>query len=134
MNLPTPTDTLTNLINAINTGNVEQAVALYEPDAVFIPEPGVSVSGTEAIREALAAMLVAKPQLVTHQTQTLQNNDVVLHHANWTMTALDPDGQPFSMNGQSADILRRGADGHWRIAVDNPWGTAIIQTSDTIHV
>lgn len=126
MNLTTPTLTLTTLVNAINSGDLEQALALYEPDAVFVAEPGVVVSGKEAIREALSGMMMAKPSLATQESASLQNNDVVLHHANWTMTALDPEGNPISLRGQSADILRRGADGNWRIAVDNPWGTAIV--------
>ena len=38
------------IAEAINSGNIEAAVALYEPGATFTSEPGQSVTGTQAIR------------------------------------------------------------------------------------
>ena len=42
---------------ALNSGNLEALVALYEPQATLTPEPGHVVTGTQAIREALSASL-----------------------------------------------------------------------------
>jgi ketosteroid isomerase-like protein len=40
------------------------AVALYEPDAVLVPQPDAELlAGTEAIREALAAFTALRPSL-----------------------------------------------------------------------
>ena len=39
---------------AFNTGDIEQVLALYEPDAVLVPQPGQVVHGTAAIREAFS--------------------------------------------------------------------------------
>jgi ketosteroid isomerase-like protein len=38
---------------AINAGDIEAAVKLYEPGACLMPEPGQVVSGAKAVREAL---------------------------------------------------------------------------------
>jgi hypothetical protein len=40
--------------------------------------------------------------------------------------ALAPAGLPVVQGGESADVLRRGDDGRWRIALDNPWGARIL--------
>jgi ketosteroid isomerase-like protein len=30
------------------------------------------------------------------------------------------------MSGKSSDVLRKQANGTWKIVVDNPWGTGIL--------
>ncbi len=44
-------------------GDLEALVALYEPNATFVPEPGKTVSGAQAIREAQKATLALKPKM-----------------------------------------------------------------------
>ena len=39
---------------AFNTGDIEQVLALYESEAVLVPQPGQVVHGLAAIREALS--------------------------------------------------------------------------------
>jgi uncharacterized protein (TIGR02246 family) len=39
---------------AFGSHDLEAVLALYEPDATLIPQPGEVVTGTEAIREAPA--------------------------------------------------------------------------------
>ena len=36
-------------------------------------------------------------------------------------------GNAVQLNGCSSDVLRRQANGNWRIALDNSWGTEIIK-------
>ncbi len=38
---------------AFNAGDIEALMALYEPDAALIPQPGALAEGTAAIRESL---------------------------------------------------------------------------------
>ena len=38
------------LAEALKAGDLEAAVALYEADAIFLPDPGQPVTGTAAIR------------------------------------------------------------------------------------
>jgi uncharacterized protein (TIGR02246 family) len=50
-------------VQAINSGDVDTLVALFEPQACMIPEPGQVVAGAQAIREALSGFLAMKPKL-----------------------------------------------------------------------
>ena len=48
---------------AISAGDVDAAVAHYEPGATFVPEPGKTVIGTDAIREVMVGFIAMKPTL-----------------------------------------------------------------------
>ena len=48
----TPEDTDLQIAAAINVGDVNAALEFYEPNASFEAEPGHTVTGTDAIREA----------------------------------------------------------------------------------
>ena len=48
---------------ALNAGDLDALVALYEPQAVFITDPGKTVTGTAAIREVLSAFVAMKPKI-----------------------------------------------------------------------
>ncbi len=48
---------------SLNRGDVDAAIRLYEPEAVFAPQPGEEVTGREAIRDALQQFAALKPRL-----------------------------------------------------------------------
>ena len=103
-------------------GDLEGMLALYEPDATFAPQPGQSVSGREAIRDALAAFLAVKPRMEGTIEKVLEAGDTALVANRWRLTGTAPDGAPVSMAATSADVLRRRPDGSWGIVIDDPWG------------
>ena len=47
---------------ALNAGDLDALMALYEPQASLMPSPGKVVAGTAAIREALGAFLAAQAE------------------------------------------------------------------------
>ena len=106
---------------ALNSGDLEALIALYEPNASFTPEPGAEVHGGEAIREALAGFLAMKPNVTLENKTLAQTNDIALCSANWHLTGTGPDG-PIDMNGQSVEVARKQADGSWLFIIDNPFG------------
>jgi ketosteroid isomerase-like protein len=54
---------------------------------------------------------------------TIEAGDVGLVVADWTIAGAGPDGSPVDLRGSASDVARRGGDG-WKIAIDNPFGTA----------
>jgi ketosteroid isomerase-like protein len=63
---------------AFNTGDVEQVMALYEPNAVLVPEPGQVVRGTAALRAALLGFLSLKLPIIWHPKRVLDMGEVAL--------------------------------------------------------
>lgn len=121
-----PIDTVSDLVDAINRGDLDAAVALYEPSAVLVVQPGQVARGTEPIREALAAIIAIGGTIRSELQQVIQADDVAQYASRWSLHGTDPAGLPVVQGGESADVLRRGEDGRWRIALDNPWGARIL--------
>ena len=108
---------------ALNAGNLDALLALYEPNAALAPQPGQVVAGTQSIREALQAFIAMKPTLTMLETKTImQTGEIALTSSKWHLTGTGPDGSPVTMDGHSAEVSRRQADGTWRIVIDSPWG------------
>ena len=126
MSEPNPVDTVTQLVKAVNQGNLEAAVACYETDAILIVQPGQVATGKKAIREAFAGFITMKVMITTETHKIIQTGDIVLFTSKWTATSTAPDGTPVKMGGMSSDVLRRQTDGRWLIAIDNPFGPAIL--------
>src|SRR5581483_8068547 len=118
---PEECDTL--LAEAINKGDVETAVALYESTAAFVQQPGQVVTGHAAIREAMKAFAGLKPTRKI-DVSAVQNGggDVALLRSKWSLTGAGPDGKPVTMSGNGTEVVRRQADGTWRFVIDNPSG------------
>ena len=122
-----PLDTINNLTRAINYGDIETALSLYESVAILVVEPDKVARGTAAIRTALEGFMSLKPSLKGEIHQILNVGDLALFCSKWTLSGTSPDGKAVEMTGVSSDILRRQPDGQWLIAIDNPWGTGIIR-------
>jgi uncharacterized protein (TIGR02246 family) len=116
----TPEDLLRRYAFHVGEGDLDGLMALYAPDAVFVPAPGVVHTGKDAIREALAAMLALSPALETRILEVHTAADIALAIVEWTMRGTAPDGSPVSQAGRSADVFRRLPDGSWRVLIDRP--------------
>jgi uncharacterized protein (TIGR02246 family) len=121
-----PLGTVTKLIEAINQGNLDAALSLYEPEAVLLAQPGNIARGRDAVRAALQGFISLKPSLKSEAHQVVEAGDIALYCSRWTLVGTSPDGKRVEMSGTSTDVLRRQTDGQWLVVVDNPWGTSIV--------
>jgi uncharacterized protein (TIGR02246 family) len=106
----------------LNEGDLEGALALYEPDATFVPQPGQAISGLDAIRSALTGFVTLRPKMTGEIQKVLEAKGTALVINKWTLEGTQPNGTPITIGGQSADVLRRQEDGTWRVLLDDPWG------------
>jgi uncharacterized protein (TIGR02246 family) len=116
----TPEALMRTFTDRVHAGDLDGLVALYEPAAVFEPQPGVVVEGHEAIRQALAELLALRPTMVAETVEVLQADDVALVINEWTMTGAAPDGTEVRQAGRSADVVRRQPSGTWLVLIDKP--------------
>jgi uncharacterized protein (TIGR02246 family) len=106
----------------LNAGDIDALVALYEPTASLMPMPGNVVSGTTAIRAALAGFIAAKPKISTDARLVSQAGDIAMLANHWTLELTGPDGKRTTMRGDAIEIARRQPDGSWLLAIDFPYG------------
>ena len=108
----------------LSDGNLEGALAPYEPDATFAFQPGEVVQGLDAIRSALAGFVTLKPKVTGEIQKVLEADETALVIKKCTLEGTQPDGTPITISGQSADVVRRQTDGTWRLLIDAPWGAS----------
>ena len=108
--------------HALNAGDIEAVIKLYEPGACLMPEPGQVVSGTKAVREALGGLLAMKPRIKLDVKKLAETGDIALTSAKWVLEGTGPDGSPVKVEGQSAEVARRQPDGSWLFVIDSPHG------------
>jgi uncharacterized protein (TIGR02246 family) len=121
-----PLDVITQLVSAMNAQDLKMAMTLFEPVASFVMKPGVVVTGTDGIRQALEGFMALKPTLTIEAQQIVQAGDVAQYCARWSIEGIDLAGAAVQLGGRSSSILRRQPDGRWLFLVDNPWGTDIV--------
>lgn len=118
----TEPEMVSKLLEACLASNdVDGLRELYDEGAVFADYDGVA-SGWEEIKVAHQKFLDAGYSLELSDSITLQADDVALVHWSWAVTR--PDGA--SIEGASAEVLRRQVDGTWRFIIDNSDGSALI--------
>jgi uncharacterized protein (TIGR02246 family) len=115
MSRETPEQVLKSIVDGINAGNLDTLMPLYEPEAVFATRPGSLDRGLPGVREALAGFIAMKGTLDLRVTRVLEASGFALAATVWSFTGIAPDGEPVKLAAQSADVLRRQADGSWRI-------------------
>lgn len=106
---------------AISAGDIDAAVAMFEPEACFA-QLGSVAQGTAAIRRALAELLQIKPALQGKPSKVLRAGDIAIVYGTWTMHGIGPDGNAIELSGRYTDVVRRQPDGRWLFVIDNPWG------------
>ena len=90
MSAKTPEDVDRLFGEKINAGDLEGAVALYEPGATLVMTEG-DLTGTDAIREGLAPLIAGKLHLRMNVVKVVRAGDVALLYNEWSGSAVGPD-------------------------------------------
>jgi uncharacterized protein (TIGR02246 family) len=123
----TPAEVYELFAAALNDGDIEAMMALYEPDIVLVTEPGQTVNGIDRARQTLEGFIALNGTITMAPPQIVQGPDLAFLASQWSFEGTGPDGQPVTLGGVSADVVRLGADGAWRFALDNPYGDALLK-------
>ena len=108
---------------AFNAGDIEALMALYEPDAALVPQPGAIAEGAAAIRESLRWFLDRGGSIALDTKLVLRVGDLAYLANRWALTGgTMPDGSPAELGATTAEVARRQADGTWLYVIDNAWG------------
>jgi uncharacterized protein (TIGR02246 family) len=106
-----------------NSKDLDGLLTLYEDDAVLVAAPGEPAQGGDVIRASLEAFLQLGGQIeFIAEAEPVISGDIALTHGRWRLV---PDVGD-AMEGETAEVSRRGADGTWRYVIDNPWGSSVL--------
>src|SRR3712207_2317023 len=119
MQAHTPEELHLKWAHAFDRGDVEAALAYYEPDALLIAQPGQVVQGQQAIRQALEGFLAGRSRFDFEFQRSIETGDLALLYSTWRISGTAPDGSPFELTGQTSDVARRQPNGTWLVVIDN---------------
>ena len=123
MGVKDPKDIYGVFSKAFNAKDADALLSYYEDDGVVIAAPGQLAVGKAAIKEALGGFFALNATIeFVKVAEPAITGDLALLHSKWRLT---PEGGE-SMEGASSEIMRRQSDGTWLYAIDNPWGTAVL--------
>jgi ketosteroid isomerase-like protein len=99
-------------------------MALYERDAILIPQPGAEpVKGTHAIRSALEGFLALKGKIELRRSMLFNTatSRCCARHGGSKAPGLTASRWRCLM--AAPKWVRRQADGSWRYIIDHPFGS-----------
>ena len=112
---------------AIQSGDLDAAVALYEPNASFVASPGQLATGHAAIREVLEGFISGEATFNVDAVTAVPNADgsVAVTRAKGSSTSRGPDGKPVTTPFHSVEVVRKQPDGTWLFIIDDPTGEGL---------
>ncbi len=116
MGVKTPADMSAAFGRLFNARDKAGLLALYADEAMLTIDGAETARGHAAIGAMMAPMLDSPLKIAARCTSCHENGDTAIVRTDWILTA--PDGST-AMQGASAEVLRRGADGLWRFVIDD---------------
>ncbi|WP_440086157.1 YybH family protein [Streptosporangium sp. LJ11] len=116
-----PEDVPAVFAERFNHGDAKAVAEVYESGAVFVPEPGSPLTG-QRIDAANGRFLALGLPITVRPRHVYTTGDLALLIVDWVIDGTSRDGRPVHIQGTATDVARRGQDGYWRYAIDNPFG------------
>lgn len=122
MGVTSPEDMAEVFVSKFNERDGAGLIALYAPDAAFTFDGATFARGTGEIKAAIDGFLASKMTLKgKYVSAPLVAGDVAMCSLRWEM--LNEEGW-IDQDGVSVEVLKRGADGLWRFAIDDATGAS----------
>ena len=100
------------LLKAMETGDLDAMLALYEPDATFVVASGRMVTGHAAICQVLQSYIVAKATGTVEEVRVVPSADgsVAITRTKGRFTSPDLEGNPVTTRFHSVEVVRKQPD------------------------
>jgi uncharacterized protein (TIGR02246 family) len=116
MGVKRPQDISSTFAALLNARDRSGLLALYTDDAVLTIDGATVARGKAEIGKMVAPFFDGPLKLQAKCVAWHEAGDTALVRNDWTLNAADGS---VAMAGKAAEVLRRGADGLWRLAIDD---------------
>jgi uncharacterized protein (TIGR02246 family) len=117
-----PEDWPHDFTQALNAGDLEAVVALYDPDARFVDRTGEILIGRDRIRDILAGLINSHTRLHSRAIKTVVVDNIALLYTDFDGTTIKASGSTAETAFKAIEVLRRQPDRTWRLVVGDPRG------------
>ena len=122
---------------AITREDFDDLMRFYTEDATLVVRPGLNVKGASQIRsafDAIAKYFNHSLEVTQGDMQVFASDDTALVVARTLLNAKLESGAPWSEERLATYVFRRDAAGAWRCAVDNSYGTDLLNPAPVLHL
>ena len=113
-----PEEALELACAALSDGDLEAALAQYEPAAMMARWPRRAASADGDIRGTLTCLMALRLPLSVRIGTVLEADGLALVACDRQVSGTGPDGEQVALNGRGCAVIRPQHDGAWRIAAD----------------
>ena len=107
---------------ALNAGDLDAIVALYEDGAILRVQSGEARSGSAAVRAEMRQLIAAQAHLTNTLRHTFRNGDVALIVVDYALRLGGPGENAMEVRGTATNVLRHDPQKGWRMIIANPQG------------
>lgn len=118
------------MTSSFEAGDIDAVMQTYEANQSIAFEPGQPVSDGAVARQIFTQFNAMAPTFSYSGHEVIVEGDIAIHIAPWKMKATGPDGKPVDGAGLSIAVLRRQADGSWKMVIDNPHGSHLLAAAN----
>lgn len=120
-----PEDVPAHFDRAFNRADPDAVLEVFDASPTMRMTNGQVVEADRSqLRAAFAQMLALRPHIRNEVRRVLRCDDLALVVMDWTVTMRDADGQERADRGTATQVMKRQADGSWRLKISNPLGVA----------
>ena len=113
-----PEEALELASQALSDGDLEAALAQYEPQARLVTWRRPRTSADGEVRDALTCFMALRLPLAVQIVTVLRAPGLALVICERHTTGTGPDGEEIKHRGNGCAVVRAQPDGTWRIAAD----------------
>ena len=109
---------------ALNAGDIERLLALYDEAAVLRVQSGEIRSGSAAVRAEMESLIAARADITNTLRLTFRHGDIALIVVDYVLRLTMPDGAPVVVTGTATNVVAAQPGRGWRMVIANPQGTS----------
>ena len=120
-----PEDVPAHFDRAFNRADIDAVLEVFDAVATMRMTDELVVETDPAqLRGAFNHLLSMRPHIRNEVRRVITCDDLALVLMDWTLTVRDPEGQDRVDRGTATQVMKRQADGNWRLKISNPLGVA----------
>lgn len=113
------------LAAAFNTKDLATVLSMYDVSGIMCPEPQKQITGKADWESALTGILAIPGTMEIKTVFCLQTGDIAVGRSEWSIT----DGKEVKIAAKGIEVMKRQADGTWKIVVDHAFGAEPLLTA-----